>query len=159
MYAAKRSLLVFEQLQKLGANAIPRLTWTVSHDARRLAEWIERNPCITHVSLDLTTYRSQAGFDEQLELLRAFDRLTGNRLTYLVNGPSTLDRILDLYAAVSVDRVHITNSRAIARDSVPGTSFADKERTEREIVQAAQRVTRAAHGQFQLECDPLSSRV
>jgi hypothetical protein len=156
MYAAKRSLLVFEQLQKLGANAIPRLTWTVPHDARRLAEWVERNPCVTHVSLDLTTYRSSASFHEQLELLGTFDRLTGSRLTYLVNGPSNLDRVLDLYATVSVDRVHITNSRAIARDSAPGTSFADKETTEREVVQAAQRVARAAHGQVQLAVDPLS---
>jgi hypothetical protein len=160
MYAMKRSLLVFEQLQKLGANAIPRLTWTVPHDARRMAEWIERNPCVTHVSLDLTTYRGQAGFDEQRELLSTFDRLTGSRLAYLVNGPSTLDRILDLYATVSVDRVHIiTNSRAIARDSAPGTSFADKETTEREIVQAARRVARAANRKVQLEVDPLSSEA
>jgi hypothetical protein len=68
---------------------------------------------------------------EQLELLSTFDRLTGSRLAYLVNGPSNLDRVLDLYATVSVDRVHITNSRAIARDSAPGTSFTDKETSAR----------------------------
>jgi hypothetical protein len=144
LYAAKRSLLVFERLQELGANVVPRLVWTVPHDAARWAAWAEHNPCLTHFSLDLTTYRGTAAFKEQLALLADFDRLMGHRLAYLVNGPSTLDRALALYSVISPTRIHLTNSRAIARDSTPGAGFASKEATERAVVEAAQRTIAAS---------------
>jgi len=143
LVAAKRSLLVFERLQELGANAVPRMVWTIPHDAERWARWVERNPCVTHAALDLTTYRGDASFDEQLSLLVHFDQLTGRKLNFLVNGPSTLGRITSLFAGVSVERVQLTNSRAIARDGAPGATFAGKEETEREIVLAARRIVRA----------------
>ncbi len=55
-WASKRSLVIFEALQRLGAPAIPRLTWTIPHDAERCARWANANPAISHVGLDLTTY-------------------------------------------------------------------------------------------------------
>lgn len=37
------------------------------------------------------------------------------------------------------DRVHVTNSRAIARDGLPGVSYVEKTETEKLIAQAARR--------------------
>lgn len=141
LYALKRSLLVFETLQELGAPAIPRVAWSVVRDAERLASWAVDNPALSHVGIDLTTYCGARAYAGQLELLERFDQLSGARLTYLVNGPSRLDRIQGLFEAVPPERIHIANSRAIARDSAPGTTFREKEETEEKVVLAARGVS------------------
>lgn len=140
LYALKRSLLIFEALQTLGAPIIPRVAWSVAKDAERLASWAADSPALSHVGIDLTTYCGVHAYAEQLELLERFDRLSGARLSYLVNGPSKLDRVQALYEAVSPERIHIANSRAIARDSAPGTTFREKEETEKNVVLAARRI-------------------
>ena len=139
LYALKRSLLVFEALQALGAPVIPRVAWSVAKDAERLASWAADSPALSHVGIDLTTYSGGHAYADQLKLLERFDRLSGARLSYLVNGPSRLDRVQALYEAVSCERIHIANSRAIARDSTPGTTFREKEETEENVVLAARR--------------------
>jgi hypothetical protein len=139
LYALKRSLLIFEALQALGASVIPRVAWSVTMDAERLASWAADSPAVSHVGIDLTTYKGVQAYAEQLELLERFDRLSGARLSYLINGPSRLDRVQALYATVSPERIHIANSRAIARDSTPGTTFREKEETEENVVLAARR--------------------
>jgi hypothetical protein len=144
LYALKRSLLVFEALQALGASVIPRVAWSVAKDADRLASWSAARPSLSHVGVDLTTYRGDRAYDDQLKLLERFDRLSGARLSYLVNGPSRLDRVQALYEAVSCERIHIANSRAIARDSTPSTTFREKEETEENVVLAARRISRQA---------------
>jgi hypothetical protein len=144
LYALKRSLLVFEALQALGAPVIPRVAWSVARDADRLASWAAERPSLSHVGIDLTTYRGDRAYADQLKLLERFDRLSGARLSYLINGPSRLDRVQALYAAVSCERIHIANSRAIARDSTPSTTFREKEETEENVVLAARRISRQA---------------
>jgi len=141
LYALKRSLVIFQGLQMLGAPAIPRVAWSVANDAKRLARWAADNPALNHVGVDLTTYRSSRDYAIQLGLLNTFDRLSGTRLSYLINGPSRLDRIQALYDVVSPERIHIANSRAIARDSAPGSTFLEKEETEDRVVDAAQSVS------------------
>lgn len=138
-YASKRSLLVFQALQTLGAKTVPRLTWTVPFDAERSAEWANSRPSLDCISVDLTTYKGDRGFNEQLDLLKLFDELTGQRFTYLVNGPSRFNRICSLFEAIAVDRVHVTNSRAIAREAAPKATFREKAETEDLIVSAAAR--------------------
>lgn len=140
LYSLKRSLVIFQGLQELRAPAIPRVAWSIAKDAERLARWAADNPALSHVGVDLTTYRSSRNFATQLGLLNTFDRLSGSRLSYLINGPSRLDRIQALYDVVSPERIHIVNSRAIARDSAPATTFLEKEETEEKMVAAAQRV-------------------
>lgn len=139
LYAAKRSQLVFAMLQDLGAPVIPRVVLGIPHDAKRFAGWANKNPVVTQVAVDLTTYRGRASFMEQLELIALFDQLTDGRLQYLINGPSTLERDLRLFEAIEPKRVSITNARSIARDAAPGTLFSEKVETERSVVAAAQR--------------------
>lgn len=140
LYALKRSLVVFRILQELGAPAIPRLAWSIAKDVERLARWISDNPAVSHLAIDLTTYGGSRAYAAQLKLLKTFDGLSEARLFYLVNGPSRLDRIQALYEVVSPERIHIANSRAIARDSVAGTTFSEKEATEERVVSAARGV-------------------
>lgn len=141
LYAAKRSQLVYAMLQMLGAPTIPRAVWSIDHDAERFARWTNENPVVTHVALDLTTYRGEAGYLKQLELLCLFDHLTRQRLHFLVNGPSSFERILRLFEAVEPWRVSISNARAVARAAAPGTSFSEKAETERSVVLAARRTS------------------
>jgi hypothetical protein len=47
------------------------------------------------------------------------DAMTGRRLRYLVNGPSTRARWEDIYAAVAYDRVTLTDARLWAEPPSP----------------------------------------
>jgi Domain of unknown function (DUF4417) len=118
---AKRSLLYFEALQIAGAYAIPRIAWTVSHDARRMANWTRENPSIETVALDLSTYRPPADWRNQLEGLDIFDSMTGKRISYLVNGPTTQERCEQLYEIAGADRVRITTATTQAQ--IPARSL------------------------------------
>jgi hypothetical protein len=110
MYSAKRSLEVFGLLQAHGANVIPRLVWVIPHDVIRAARWVLANPAVTWIALDLTTYRDERDFEQQVEGLARFDALTGRRLRYLINGPGTVERCAELYLAAHERRVHLTSS-------------------------------------------------
>ena len=160
LYAAKRSLVVFRILQELGASVVPRAAWAIPHDVERWASWWAVNPALRCVGLDLATYRGERSFAEQVELLSSFDDLTCQSLNYIVNGPSTPDRVLRLYEAASPTRIHMTSGRAIARDASPGTRFRDKAETENLIVESAARAS--AHSQAlsvrQTRRDPAWSR-
>lgn len=115
MINSKRSLRYFVALQKHGVHAIPRVAWITSKDAIRFGIWIQENPLIEAVAIDLSTYRRAEDWREQIEGLELFDRLTDEKLTYLVNGVTTEQRCLDLFALLGVDRVRITNATTQAR--------------------------------------------
>ncbi|HET7484444.1 MAG TPA: DUF4417 domain-containing protein [Solirubrobacterales bacterium] len=115
MINSKRSLLYFVALQKHGICAIPRVAWITSKDAIRFGIWIRENPLIETVAIDLSTYRRAEDWREQMEGLELFDRLTDEKLTYLVNGATTEQRCLHLFALLGVDRVRITNATTQAR--------------------------------------------
>jgi Domain of unknown function (DUF4417) len=107
---AKRSLIYFEALQIAGAYAIPRVAWIISHDARRMALWARGNPSVETVAIDLSTYRSPADWRKEVEGLEIFDSMTEERISYLVNGPSTQERCEQLFEITGLDRVRITNA-------------------------------------------------
>jgi len=115
MINSKRSLLYFVALQKHGVRAIPRVAWITSKDAIRFGIWIRENALIEAVAIDLSTYRRAEDWREQMEGLELFDRLTDEKLTYLVNGATTEQRCLDLIALLGADRVRITNATTQAR--------------------------------------------
>jgi Domain of unknown function (DUF4417) len=130
LLSLKKSLLIFRSLQELGVAAIPRLAWAVTRDVKRHAEWCGRNDHIDTVALDLTTYRSPADWLEQNQLLAEFDRLTNERLHYLVNGPTVRGRYRDIQNSTAPERIAFTNatfvgppSRITKTDS-PSDSFA-----------------------------------
>lgn len=139
LYNAKRSLEFFCLLQMHGIASIPRLCWLIEHDARRFAEWIAANPEVTTVALDVPS-SSSITWRRELHLLALFDELTGERLSYLIHGPSVVGRCCDLYRLIDPDRVHITNCRAIARRPVGrGVSYRERLATQRRVVTLARR--------------------
>jgi hypothetical protein len=109
-WATKRSLITVSELQKLGANVIPRVAWVTSFDALRYAHYLNQCKSVQHVVIDWTGSRSRAEWNRQLTNLRHFDGATSRRLDYIINGPSRLDRCVDLFESVDSTRVCLTGS-------------------------------------------------
>jgi hypothetical protein len=110
LYNLKRSLFFYGVLQRLGVSAVPRLAWVIEQDIRRDAAWVLANPAVELVGLDWTTYRADMDWRGQVEGLGLLDRLTGRRLKYLINGPTTSSRCADIFTRVGPGRIHLTNS-------------------------------------------------
>lgn len=155
LYNAKRSLIVFRALQVTGACAVPRVTWAIEHDVRRFARWLSANPAIEIVALDWSTYRVPEDWRRQLQGLALLDGLTRRQLVYLINGPSTVERCVEIYSTVPERRVRITNSTLAApvngaprqlqltsRDRT-GPSFKGRCASQREMLRRATQVARA----------------
>ena len=143
---SKRSLIYFAAMQALGIQGIPRVAWMTAQDAIRFGFWVQENPLVGAVALDLSTYRRAEDWREQMEGLELFDRLTGERLTYLINGASVERRCLELFSLLGVARVRITNATTQARiaprglrsvDNQVGVTFAARLRKREGAVEAA----------------------
>jgi hypothetical protein len=106
----RRSMIYFGALQNAGITALPRLAWNITHDARRCAEWVLGNPGVRMVALDLATHRVAADWEDQMDGLKIFDSMTGEAITYLVNGPTTPDRCEDLLRIAGGARIRVTNA-------------------------------------------------
>ncbi|MGN6588298.1 MAG: hypothetical protein ACTHKT_12660 [Solirubrobacterales bacterium] len=143
---SKRSLIYFSILQSRGVRAIPRVAWITAEDAIRFGLWIQENPLIGAVALDLSTYRRAEDWRDQMEGLELFDRLTGERLTYLINGASVERRCLELFTLLGVARTRITNATTQARikprrlrstDNQVGITFAARQSKRQGAVETA----------------------
>jgi hypothetical protein len=108
-----RSLDLCISLQQRGATAIPRLDWQLEHDVLRWVEWLHMNPCIEVVAIDAMTCATN-GWDEVLEGLGLLDELTGGKLKFLVNGPSTEARWSELFSLIPANRLCLTEARPIS---------------------------------------------
>lgn len=143
---SKRSLKYFAALQLHGVRAIPRVALMTANDAIRFGLWALENPLIDMVAMDLSTYRRAEDWREQMEGLELFDRLTGERLTYLLNGPSVERRCLEVFSLLGVERTRITNETTQARieprrlrstDNQVGITFAARLDVRRSVVERA----------------------
>jgi hypothetical protein len=110
LYNLKRSLVVYRALQRLGVSTVPRLAWVIDRDIRRYAAWVLANPAVELVGLDWMTYRGDTDWRGQVEGLGLLDGLTGRRLKYPINGPTTSSRCADIFARIGPSRVCVTNS-------------------------------------------------
>jgi hypothetical protein len=121
----RRSMLFYEALQNAGLTAIPRLGWVVPFDVERFARWSNSQGALTHVAVDMQTIRHGPHWQGELELLRAFDRQTGRRLHYLINGPGTNTRLRAL-ARVLGTRATITHARMLGPPLATATPSATR---------------------------------
>lgn len=108
LYAVKRSLLMFQAFQELGLPAVLRIAWVIEYDALRIAQWVNNQPSVTTVALDWTGSRSRTEWSRQVRGLKSFDLATGQRLQYIINGPSTASRIQALLELVDPQRLTLT---------------------------------------------------
>jgi hypothetical protein len=114
LYNAKRSLVFFQAMQAAGITSVPRAAWITDYDAERFASWINANPEIEVVALDCATYRTPRDWQGQLRGLGRLDRLTGERLRYVINGPTIHERCAEIFTVVPDREVCITNATLAA---------------------------------------------
>lgn len=111
LYNMSRSLALCIALQQLGAPAVPRVDWVFYRDVERWCKWINENPCVETVAVDAQTSRGSGDSWEQLLTgLEQFDKGTGKRLRYLINGPTRETRWAEIYNVLSPDRVTLTDA-------------------------------------------------
>lgn len=117
-----------------------------ANDAIRFGLWVQENPLIDAVALDLSTYRRTEDWREQMEGLELFDRLTEERLTYLLNGLTVERRCLEVFSLLGVERTRITNETTQARieprhlrstGNQVGITFAARLEVRRSVVERA----------------------
>lgn len=142
----KRSLKYYLALQSEGVRTIPRVAWVTTNDAIRFGLWAQENPLVRTVALDLSTYRRAEDWREQLEGLELFDRLTGERLVYILNGLTVERRCLEAFSLLGVRRTRITNATTQARieprhlrstDNQVGITFGSRLRKRQRVVEQA----------------------
>jgi hypothetical protein len=134
LFNAKRSLIFFEMLQEHGVPSAPRLAWLRDHDVRRSARWCNSQQSLQLVALDLAI-KFHPEWRRQLDLLRLFDQITDNRLTFLIHGPQALPRLTELFVMLG-PRLRLTGTRAIARHHRSAADFAAQVKSEEEIARA-----------------------
>ncbi len=112
LYNMTRSLALCIALQRWGVPAIPRIDWVLAHDVTRWAAWANENPCVELVAIDAQTSkgRSSSSWNQLLAGLQDFDRQTGARLRYLINGPTIEGRWAEVYGILSPERVIFTDA-------------------------------------------------
>ncbi len=110
LYNFKRAFEIFARCQQLLIPSIPRGAWFTDFDVHRLADWLNQNRAVRWLAVDLQTLRAPDEWGEAIRRLGLLDLRTGHRVRYLLNGPSTAERIADTYAVTHPRRVSITNS-------------------------------------------------
>lgn len=125
-HSLKRSYLAFEAFQEEGATAIPRADFIDTRDVERQADWFSSNQCVEMVSFDWMTSRGQLHWDTNVDLLALFDRLTGKRLRYLINGTTTFPRIRYLFELLGDDRLTLSDATAVRPIPAGGTNLAEE---------------------------------
>lgn len=136
LFNLKRSFAFLDLMVRRGVPTIPRVAWNVEPDVYRIAVWVDKNPLVHTVALDLPS-SSRQNWEHEMRMLALFDVITHRRLTYLVHGPSTIKRCLDLYSVVDSERVKVSTTRAVARPPRDGASFRERLATESQIADAA----------------------
>jgi hypothetical protein len=122
-------------LQEYGVPSAPRLAWLCDQDVRRAARWCNSQKNLRLLALDLAI-KSHPEWRRQLDLLRLFDQVTDNRLTFLIHGPQAISRLKELFAVLG-SRLRLTGTRAIARHHRSPADFAGQVRNEEEIARIA----------------------
>lgn len=92
----KRSLIIFDMLQKKGALVIPHMHWFGPKDLQRWAVWINQNMNVSTMAIDLQMLTSQKMWDEALVQLGYFVKLLKRKVHFVVSGPSTPERIAQI---------------------------------------------------------------
>lgn len=92
----KRSLLVFEEIQCCGINAVPHIYWSGHKDLERWRDWIKSNPCVKTVAINLQTEREEFIWQQTIDDLTYFRSILENPVNFLITGASKPSRIKQL---------------------------------------------------------------
>jgi len=92
----KRGLLTYESMQNLGLPAIPHIYWSGKKDLEAWLEWIEHNPHVHTVAINLQTLGKQPDWDKAIEELTYFNNQLKRSLHFVITGPEHIGRIHQL---------------------------------------------------------------
>lgn len=90
----KRSLITFEEMQKLNILTVPHIYWFGRKDLCRWKDWLSENKSVNIVAINLQTERNT--WTQTIEDLKFFVSKLDKPLHFLITGPSIPKRIRDL---------------------------------------------------------------
>lgn len=111
----KRSLIVYETMQDLGLEAIPHVYWFGHRDVERWALWINTNPNVRAIAIDLQTIGSNERllWNQTMSEMKYLASLLNRPIHFLISGPQVEHRIRDIINAVGVDVTFTGGNAAI----------------------------------------------
>jgi hypothetical protein len=135
----KRGLLTYEALLKLGLPTIPHIYWYGPKDLDRWLVWLNLNPSINTVAINLQTLRGKHEWKVAISDLNFFVAKLSRPLHYIVTGPQSPQRIEECRqtlgsitlinghaarAATAYKEVVLDGAKFILKPSTPDTSSA-----------------------------------
>jgi len=115
LYNLKRGLITFSEMQRYGIPAIPHIYWYGHRDIERLAGWLNNNPQIKSIALNMQTMKIKNDWEPYLDDLAYFTSRLENNVKYIVSGPSTKARITNIKEILK--NVTLTNTTCAIRAS------------------------------------------
>lgn len=92
----KRGLITFEDWQAVGVPAIPHIYWYGYKDLDAWIEWLQQNPDVLTVAINMQTMRSATEWEQAIEHLAYFVAKLDRPIHFMINGPAKLTRIHQL---------------------------------------------------------------
>lgn len=99
LYNLKRSLKVYAELQELHIPAIPHMYWGLRADLHSWANWLDRNPSVTTIAMDLQTVDRDVDWDAVIRAVRYFRSILPRPVHCVFNGICRTDRLIQLHVA------------------------------------------------------------
>ncbi len=122
----KRNLLTYSELQSFGMNTIPHIYWSGKKDLERWAVWLNNNPSVWCIAINLQTEREYRSglWGETIEDLGFFIPLLKSAPHVLVTGASTLPRVQQLREIIP--SISVSNG-VCARRAASGYLLSEKD--------------------------------
>ena len=94
----KLPLVSYDLMSKAGLCTVPHFLWRGdrSEDLEVIARWLNRYPAVSMVAINLQTYQSQEDWQRVTAELQMLHSLIDHQIHFLIIGPSTDIRILDI---------------------------------------------------------------
>lgn len=92
----KRAHLTYQELQHLGVPAVPHMYWCGQINLEAWLRWLDNNPAVKVMAIDMQTMRSDDDWERALAELRYFVSRLGRPIHFLITGPYTPLRVAQI---------------------------------------------------------------
>ena len=96
LYNIKRSMIIYADLQKMGIPAIPHLYWGLREDLDRWANWLQDNPCVSTIAIDLQTTDTGRDWQTAMEEIEYLRSILPRDIRLLFSGVCHIDKVIHL---------------------------------------------------------------
>lgn len=139
MYSMKRSLVTYQLLQSHDVPAVPHICWFNRIDLDRWCEWLDNNPSVSMVAIDLQSCDRSCDWDFALTGLEYLRANAPSALSYLFYGVAHPIRIAALVELIP--RLHLSSQYPLMM-AVQGheTEYVDGDRVKRRSDRSRRRI-------------------